>query len=312
MSTAAYARTLNSYAGAIFRPKVDGQLLEGLEALLLAACRPRNAESQFPAPVTAAASQSSYWIESKHCLVSKRPIYEHSTCCPLPDLPLSESPRRKYSLIVAEIRCTLSCKLELSSSPPEHRLSSCVRPRSPHGECAAEGSIAVDFSIESAIIFSTRLQVYRARTVADMHRYGASDTFKPDAGPWPEEYSAQEVKDQRARGKRALEAFRRGLSDGRTSFKFECGVYRVDAPFEAAGVNGLSICAQDVEIILEATEWCAHFQLLGCTDVRIHGPLILDSAPFGFSQVRVLAFLESGAVVIGTTRQKRQQQEGRK
>lgn len=126
--------------------------------------------------------------------------------------------------------------------------------------------------------------VQKLSTAAQMHRLRKTDLYDSAAHPWPEAYTREDIRQQREAGKQALASFRATMAAGHSRFTLDPGVYRVDASFEADGVSGLDISAQDVEIIMEGPQLVPHFRLLGCKTVRMCGPLILDSSPFGFSQ----------------------------
>lgn len=126
-----------------------------------------------------------------------------------------------------------------------------------------------------------------------MHRYRSQQPFDPNAGPWPTQYSAEEKRQQRDAGQTALADFRNCMANGEKVFEFAPGVYRVDACFQAEDIDGLHIKAPDVEIINESAEWCAHFRILSCKNLKITGHLLLDASPFGFSQVMTHTMLSS-------------------
>jgi hypothetical protein len=83
--------------------------------------------------------------------------------------------------------------------------------------------------------------------------------FAPQAGPWPTQYSEEDVQQQRESGQQILQHFQQTLANGGTCFEFQPGVYRLAAPFVVDQVDGLEIVAADVELIIEG-EKNAHFR----------------------------------------------------
>lgn len=85
-----------------------------------------------------------------------------------------------------------------------------------------------------------------------MERYHNQQAYDPDAGPWPVQYSEEEIQQQRDAGNDILQRFRDALSREENCFDIPEGVYRINDCFSVDGYqNGLHIRASNVELIME-------------------------------------------------------------
>jgi len=94
----------------------------------------------------------------------------------------------------------------------------------------------------------------------NMELYENQQPYCPDAGPWPIQYSDEEVQQQRDAGQKILQLFQETVANRGKCFEFQPGVYRLAAPFVVEQVDGLEIVAPNVELIVDGNEKYAHFR----------------------------------------------------
>jgi len=95
-----------------------------------------------------------------------------------------------------------------------------------------------------------------------MELYENQQPYHPEAGPWPTQYSEEEIQKQRDAGQEALQRFQEAIAVGgrSLSFEFEPGVYRLSAPFVIEQVEGIEIVGAGAELIIETEDQNAHFR----------------------------------------------------
>ena len=95
-----------------------------------------------------------------------------------------------------------------------------------------------------------------------MELYQNQQPYNPDAGPWPLQFSEEEIEGQRNAGREVLQRFQEAMAEQGTCkhFVIEPGVYRLAAPFVIDHIEDLEIVAADVELIIEGEERNAHFR----------------------------------------------------
>ena len=94
-----------------------------------------------------------------------------------------------------------------------------------------------------------------------MERYRNRQPYDPNAGPWPVQYSEEEMQQQRDAGRNLLERFRETLDKCETVFDISEGVYRIDDCLLLDNYeHGMHFKAANVELIMEGDKRPIHIK----------------------------------------------------